>query len=169
MNHFDMHVSKPLRILPSLSSITYYDPRIDQLPVNPVLGVLRFNFNPGIDISERCRASILWHKSLTYVSTIPGFQRLYWAPVDHVSSSQQIIILVQWDSSRGWKLFQESLGFSMMLGYIESISNRCIQLALPANLLSLDTVLELVSFEFPGNTQVNMGPGFKSKWETLLD
>jgi hypothetical protein len=108
---------------------------------------------------------VLWQKSLKFVSKIPGFQRLYWAPVDLGLANQEIIVLMQWHSGRGWRLFQSSLGFSMMLGYIESISNRCVQLALPANLFSLDSVLELVSFRFSTILSTDQAdqPGFKSK------
>jgi hypothetical protein len=92
-------------------------------------------------------------------------------PSGPASPYQQIIVLIQWDSGRGWKLFQYSLGFSMMLGYIESISNRCIQLALPANLFSFDSVLELVSFRFSAmlsTAQVDKKLGCRSKWETIF-
>ncbi|RLL95788.1 hypothetical protein CFD26_104336 [Aspergillus turcosus] len=163
-------ITRHVDIKPCLNNIAYDSKDADQLPANPVLGILQFTFHSGVDVSEPTQlASILWRKSLTFVSTIPGFQRLYWAPVVHASPCQQIIVLVQWDSGRGWKLFQSSLGFSMMLGYIESISNRCIQLALPA--FNGDSVLELVSFQFSAMlsaAQIDKKPGFKAKWETTF-
>lgn len=58
----------------------------------------------------------------------------------------------------------------MMLGYIESISSCCVQLALPANLSSSDSVLELVSFRFStvlSTDQVDQA-GFKSKWSRIF-
>jgi hypothetical protein len=79
---------------------------------------------------------------------------------------QVIIVLIHWESGHGWKLFQSSLGFSMMLGYIESISNRCVQLGLPANLFNVDSVLELVSFQFSSSSaEIDRKPRFKHKWE----
>ncbi|KAH8700095.1 hypothetical protein BGW36DRAFT_415267 [Talaromyces proteolyticus] len=165
-------INRYVAIKPCLNHIAYDSKDADQLPATPVLGILQFTFHSGVNVSEPSQlASVLWRKSLTFVSTIPGFQRLYWAPVDHASPCQQIIVLMQWDSGRGWKLFQSSLGFSMMLGYIESISNRCIQLALPAYLFDFDSVLGLVSIQFSAmlsTTQVGKKPGFKTKWETTF-
>jgi hypothetical protein len=96
---------------------------------------------------------------------------MYWAPEDPASSVNQrqvIIVLVQWESGHGWKLFQSSLGFSMMLGYIKDISNRCIQLGLP-HLLHPGSVLEIVSFRFSAipssSAETDRKPGFKDKWE----
>jgi hypothetical protein len=96
---------------------------------------------------------------------------MYWAPEDSTSSFNQqqvIIVLVQWESGHGWKLFQSSLGFSMMLGYIKDISNRCVQLGLP-NFLHSSSVLEIVSFRFSAmpssSAETDRKPGFKHKWE----
>ncbi|EED16713.1 hypothetical protein TSTA_017870 [Talaromyces stipitatus ATCC 10500] len=157
-------------VVPCLNNIAYYSKEADLLPANPVLGILHFTFHSEVDVSESSQAaSILWRKSLKFVSTIFGFQSLYWAPIIHNSPCQQIIVLIQWDSGRGWKLFQFSLGFSMMLGYVQSVFNRCIQLALPSDLLHFDSVLEMISFQFPtmlSTSQIDMEPVFKDKWET---
>lgn len=164
-------IKRHVAIRPCLNNIAHNLKEADQLPADPVLSVLHLTFHSGVDVSEPSQlASVLWQKSLRLVSTIPGFQGLFWAPVDPGWANQEIIALIQWDSGRGWRLFQSSLGFSMILGYIESISNRCVQLALPANLSSLDSVLELVSFRFStilSTDQVDQ-PGFKSKWSKIF-
>ncbi|CAI7656869.1 unnamed protein product [Penicillium viridicatum] len=156
---------------PCLSNIAHNSKEADQLPVVPVLSILQFTFHTGVKISEPSQlASMLWQKSLKFVSTIPSFQQLYWAPVDTASQDQQVIILIQWDSGHGWKLFQSSLGFTMMLGYIQNISNRCIQLTLP-NLLNFDSVLEIVSFQLSdtlSTPRMDHKSDFRSKWETTI-
>lgn len=161
-------ITRRVDVHPCLDNIAWNSREADQLPADPVLGILQFTFHAGVDVSEPSQpASVLWRNSLKFVSTIPGFQRIYWAPLDSHSPYQQIIVLIQWDSGHGWKLFQSSLGFSMMLGYVESISNRCIRLALPANQFSFPCVLELVSFQFSA-TQIDKRPVFKSKWEAAF-
>ncbi|CAG8905454.1 unnamed protein product [Penicillium egyptiacum] len=113
-----------VQVIPRFHDLPYYSDKLDQLPDDPVLGILQFTFNPDVDVSDASqRASILWQKSLRFVSTIPGFQRLHWSSVNDVSPCQQIIVLIQWENVLGWRLFQSSLGFSMMLGYISQASN----------------------------------------------
>lgn len=154
---------------PCLNNIAHNSKEADQLPADPVLGILQFTFHSEVDVSDPVQlASILWRKFLKFISTI---QKLYWAPVDNASRCQQIIVLVHWDSGHGWKLFQSSLGFTMMLGYIQNISNRCIQLTLPANLFNFDSVLEIVSFQFSdtlSTSQIDHKSDFRSKWETTI-
>ena len=157
---------------PCLSNIAHNSKEAEQLPAGPVLSIIHFTFHAGVNISEPSQlAYMLWQKSLKFVSTIPGFQQLYWAPVDTASQDQQVIILIQWDSGHGWKLFQSSLGFTMMLGYIQNISNRCIQLTLPANLFNFDSVLEIVSYQLSdtlSTPQIDHKSDFRSKWETTI-
>ncbi|KAJ5285958.1 hypothetical protein N7524_001264 [Penicillium chrysogenum] len=163
---------------PCLNNIAYNSKETAQLPAVPVLSIIHFTFHAGVNISEPSQlASILWRKSLKFVSTIPGFQQLYWATVDAdtdtASQDQQVIVLIQWDSGHGWKLFQSSLGFAMMLGYIRNISNRCIQITLPDNLsrVSFDIVLEIVSFQFSdtlATAQVDQKSDFRFKWESII-
>ncbi|KAJ6007413.1 hypothetical protein N7540_011389 [Penicillium herquei] len=84
---------------------------------------------------------------------------------------QQIIVLIQWISPYSWRLFQSSLGFSMMLGYISTVFNRCIQLALPVDVSGFACHLELVSFGFSTmlpTTQLDKKAEFKTKWETAF-
>ncbi|KAJ5542579.1 hypothetical protein N7461_008582 [Penicillium sp. DV-2018c] len=157
---------------PCLNNIAHDSKQTDQLPAVPVLSIIHFTFHTGVNVSEPSQlASILWQKSLRFVSTVPGFQQLYWAPVDTASEDQQVITLIQWDRAHGWKLFQSSLGFTMMLGYIQNISNRCIQLALPTSLFNLDSVLEIVSFQFSdtlSTAQIDQKSDFRSKWEITI-
>lgn len=165
---FNTHVA----ITPRLKNIAYNSKEAlaDHLPADPVLSILQFTYHPGVNVAEPSqRAHALWQKSLEFVSTVPGFQGMYWAPVDHTSPHQQIIVLIQWDSGHSWKRFQSSLGFSMMLGYVESVSNRCIQSVLPVNLPISDSLLELASFRFGlSDDQDNQKHGFKSKWDTVF-
>ncbi|KAI9370339.1 hypothetical protein BJX61DRAFT_515858 [Aspergillus egyptiacus] len=157
---------------PCLSNIAYNSTQADQLPAVPVLSIIHFTFHTGVDVSKsRQQASLLWQKSLMFVTTIPGFQHLYWAPVDAASPNQQVIVLIQWDGGHAWKLFQSSLGFTMMLGYIQTVSNRCVQLALPTTLFDWDSVLEIVSFQLSetGSTaQMDQKSQFRSKWESTM-
>lgn len=157
---------------PRLANIAYDSKEANHLPTNPVLSILQFTFYSGVDVSDSSQlVSLLWLTSLKYVSTIPGFQSGYWAP-DYSASSfnqqQVVIVLVQWESGHGWKLFQSSLGFSMMLGYIKDISNRCVQLGLPIS-LHAGSVLEIVSFRFSAtpssSAETDREPGFKHIWE----
>jgi hypothetical protein len=160
-------INNYVAITPHLKNIAYNSKEADHLPPDPVLSILHFTFHPGVNVTEPSQlAYILWQKSLKFVSTVPGFRGMYWSTVDHTSPHQQLIVLIQYDSGKGWKLFQSSLGFSMMLGYIESISNRCIQSVLPVNLTISDSLLELVSFRFSG--ECDQEPGFKSKWEAVF-
>ncbi|OQE34694.1 hypothetical protein PENCOP_c016G07734 [Penicillium coprophilum] len=157
---------------PCLNSIAHYSNEADQLPAVPVLSIIDFTFHTGVNISDPSQlASTLWQKSLKFVSTIPGFRQLYWAPVKAASHDQEVIVLIQWKSGHGWKLFQSSLGFSMLLGYMQNISNRCIQLTLPENLFSFDSALEIVSFQFSdtlSTARVDQKSDFKSKWESTI-
>lgn len=157
---------------PRFRKITYFSKEVDQLPAQSVLGILQFSFHPGVNVLELSQpASLLWSRSLEFVSTIPGFQGLSWAPVNDASPYQQIIVLIQWISPYSWKLFQQSLGFSMMLGYMSMVSNRCIQLDLPVDVSGFACHLELVSFRFStmqNSTQLDKKAEFKSKWETAF-
>lgn len=64
----------------------------------------------------------------------------------------------------------------MLLGYLETCYNRCMQLALPADLSSSSTLLELVSYQFPSGSS-NLKPAeiderklhFKAQWELMLN
>jgi hypothetical protein len=156
-----------VQVVPRFDGLPYYSDKLDQLSDDPVLGILQFTFNPEVDVSDASqRASILWQKSLRFVSTIPGFQSLYWSSVNDVSPCQQIIVLIQWENVLGWGLFQSSLGFSMMLGYISQASNRCVQLDVPLDIPD-SCHLELVSFQFPAAlsvSQLDEKAGFKAKW-----
>ncbi|KAJ5114213.1 hypothetical protein N7456_002747 [Penicillium angulare] len=157
---------------PSFKNVRYSSEDLDQLPVQPVLSILHFLFHGRVDILDVSQsASLLWSRSLQFVSTIPGFERLFWAPVNDASSDQEVIVLIQWDSQQSWSRFQCSLGFSMMLGFISKISNRCIQLALASDISSLACRLELVSFTFwdiPSDSQLEKQTEFKEKWETAF-
>lgn len=157
---------------PQFRKITYFSKEVVQLPAQSVLGILHFSFHPGVNVLELSQpASLLWSRSLEFVSTIPGFQGLSWAPVNDASPYQQIIVLIQWISLYSWKLFQQSLGFSMMIGYISMVANRCIQLGLPVDVSGFACHLELVSFRFStmeASTQLGKKADFKSKWETAF-
>ncbi|KAJ5238016.1 hypothetical protein N7489_008107 [Penicillium chrysogenum] len=160
-----------VQVIPRFDGLPCCSDKLDQLSDGPVLGILQFTFNSEVDVSDASqRASILWQKSLRFVSTIPGFQSLYWSSVNDVSPCQQIILLIQWKNVLGWGLFQSSLGFSMMLGYISQASNRCVQLDVPLDIPD-SCHLELVSFQFPealSASQLEKKAGFKTKWENVF-
>lgn len=90
-----------VKILPRFHHLIYYSKDLDKLTDFPVLGILHFTFHPGVDIqvsdTQQCAAA-LWRKSLKYVSTIPGFERLLWSPVSDnntdESSCQQVVVLI---------------------------------------------------------------------------
>lgn len=124
---------------------------VSQLPETGVLSILQFTLHPGVDLLQPLQpVSSLWRDSLEFISTIPGFQGLYWAPVSQDTVYEQIIIiLVQWENGLAWRLFQCSIGFSMLLGYLAESFNRCIELSLPTGLSSSKSLLELVSYRYP--------------------
>ncbi|KAJ5145935.1 uncharacterized protein N7515_000499 [Penicillium bovifimosum] len=164
-----------VKILPRFHDLIFNSKDLDKLTDLPVLGILHFTFHPGVDIADtqQCAAA-LWRKSLKYVLTIPGFERLLWSPVNDTSTSesscQQVVVLIQWNDVPGWKLFQLSLGFSMMLGYISQASSSCIQYTLPLEIPS-PCYLELVSFQFsatPSTPQVDGRTGFKVQWDNTF-
>ncbi|EED17284.1 conserved hypothetical protein [Talaromyces stipitatus ATCC 10500] len=156
---------------PRLVNIVYDSKEANHLPTIPVLSILQFTFHSGVDVLDPSQlGSLLWRKSLKYVSTIPGFRSLYWAPKNSAPSFDQqqvMIVLVQWESGHGWKLFQSSLGFSMMLGYIKDISNRCVQLDLP-NFSHFGSLLEIVSFRFSSSVNTDRESDFIYKWKETI-
>lgn len=155
---------------PSLGGICYDSSEWEQLPVTPILSILQFKFTSEVNLEDPSqRASVLWQKSVEFVSSLQGFQGLYWAPVNQTT----VIILIQWDSGPAWARFQCSLGFSMLLGYLEYVINRCIQLALPKSLTNSAFRLELVSYDFSTRSDASHNAleerqsMFKKQWESL--
>lgn len=163
-----------VKIKPCLQGIPYdSEKNVDRLPTTPILSILQFTFSPGVDISEPSQpASTLWHASLEFISTIPGFQGLYWGLVNQASPSQQVLVLIQWDSGLAWRRFQCSIGFRMLQGYVRESYNRCVQLSLPAKISSSTSrcILELVSYHFsPKVARRNPSlQDFKTRWESAL-
>ncbi|KAJ5176582.1 uncharacterized protein N7482_002459 [Penicillium canariense] len=156
---------------PSLHHIAFDSQNGEQLPATPVLSILQFKFGSAVNLDDPSQpVSVLWRVSVEFISTISGFQGLYWAPVDQ----NTIIILIQWDSGFSWRRFQCSMGFSMLLGYLEQVYNRCVMLALPAHLTEACFRLELVSYDFPArsytsqNTSGEHQDNFKDRWEILF-
>ena len=138
---------------PSLAGISYSSTTDTDWPLaNPVVSIVQLIFHPNVDVNDQKQpVATLWRSSLEYVSTIPGFQTLHWAPVKQ-SPTQCLILLIQWDSGLAWKRFQCSLGFSMLLGYLSPGQfNRCLQLELPADMINSDCNLEIASFQFSYN------------------
>ncbi|KAJ5751644.1 hypothetical protein N7520_008561 [Penicillium odoratum] len=80
------------------------------------------------------------------------------------------MVLIQWENGPAWSRFQCSLGFSMLLGYLEHVTNRCTQLALPAHISSATFRLELFSYDFPAseNTPDERQYKFKERWNSLF-
>lgn len=149
--HLQMY-SDEAKIKPCLRNIPFdSEGDVSQLPETGVLSILQFTLHPGVDLLQPLQpVSSLWRDSLEFISTMPGFQGLYWAPVSQDTVYQQIIIiLVQWENGLAWRRFQCSIGFSMLLGYLAESFNRCIELSLPTGLSSSKSLLELVSYRYP--------------------
>jgi hypothetical protein len=162
-----------VEIKPCLQGLPYDSSKhMNQLPTAPVLSILQFTFSPGVNLIKPSQpASALWLASLEFVSTIPGFQGLHWGLVNQASPSQQVLVLIQWDSGLAWRRFQCSIGFRMLLGYVTETYNRCIQLSLPAEISasSSQCILELVSYQFsPGAAQREPLQNIKLRWESAL-
>ncbi|KAJ5917306.1 hypothetical protein N7466_010860 [Penicillium verhagenii] len=154
---------------PAVAGICYDSPDWEQLPATPILSILQLKFVSEVNLEDISQTvSVLWRKSVEFVSTIPGFQELYWAPVDQ--SAATIMVLIQWDSGKAWSRFQCSLGFTMLLGYLENVTNRCMQLTLP-DFLSTGFCLELFSYNFPvsQNAPEERQSDFKARWNSLFD
>ncbi|KAJ6114988.1 hypothetical protein N7486_000766 [Penicillium sp. IBT 16267x] len=165
-----MTFSIPSKMKPSVGGIFYDSPEWEQLPVTPILSILQFKFNSEVNLEDTSQTVfVLWRNSVEFVSSLQGFQGLHWAPVNQ----NTVIILIQWDSGPAWSRFQCSLGFSMVLGYLEHVTNRCVQLALPAHLSNAPFCLELVSYDFSARSDAsqNVPEGrqskFKERWNSL--
>ncbi|KAJ5618556.1 hypothetical protein N7528_006667 [Penicillium herquei] len=162
-----MHHALPSTMKPSLGGIWYDSLDWEQLPATPILSILQFKFSSDVNLENTSQAvSVLWQKSVEFVSTLPGFQGLYWAPV----SQMAVIALIQWDSGLAWGRFQCSLGFSMLLGYLEDITNRCVQHALPDYLSSTGFCLEVFSYGFAATNDAptQRQSNFKERWNSSL-
>ena len=163
----------------SLSRIPYdSDTNLDRLPTSVVLSIIQLSFQAGVDMLDQLQpAATLWRSSLEYVSTIPGFRSLHWAPVNQGQApAQTVMILIEWDSGLAWKQFQCSMGFSLLLGYLSGDSfNRCIQLELPTEISRSDCILELISYQFPSigvdlsSAQIReRKQSFKNQWDSTF-
>lgn len=161
-----------VKIKPCLQGLPYDLEHVNQLPTAPVLSILQFTFSPGVNLIKPSQpASALWFASLEFVSTIPGFQGLHWGLVNQESPSQQVLVLIQWDSGLAWRCFQCSIGFRMLQGYVTEIYNRCVLLSLPTEVSASTSqcILELVSYQFsPSAAQREPLQNFKLRWESAL-
>lgn len=156
---------------PCLRRICFDSTDWERLPATPILSILQLKFISEVNLEDTSQpVSALWRKSVEFVSTLPGFQGLYWAPVNQSA----VIILIPWDSGTAWSRFQCSLGFSMLLGYLENVTNRCVQLALPVDLSNACFRLELVSYGFPAPSDISQNvpeerqSNFKERWNSSL-
>lgn len=62
---------------PRLVNIVYDSKEANHQPTIPVLSILQFTFYSGVDVLDPSQlGSLLWRKSLKYVSTIPGFRSM---------------------------------------------------------------------------------------------
>lgn len=165
-----------VKIKPSLHKIPYDSRRDeDELPPTPILSILQFTFRSGVDLGDTSQP-FSTAKFFGVCVDNSRFPRTLLGTSEPGSASQLIIILIQWDSGLAWERFQCSIGFSMLLGYLETCYNRCIQLALPADLSSSSTLLELVSYRFPsGSSNLKRAEiderilHFTAQWESMLN
>lgn len=160
----------PTKMKPSVGGIGYDSSEWEQLPATPILSILQLQFTSEVNLEDPSQtASVLWEKSLEFVSSLQGFQGLHWAPVNPYT----VITLIQWDSGLAWSRFQCSLGFSMLLGYLEHVTNRCVRLALPDYLSNSHFRLELVSYDFSMQSDASQNAleerqsKFKGRWNSL--
>ncbi|RDW91799.1 hypothetical protein BP5796_01193 [Coleophoma crateriformis] len=87
-----------VKVHPYLNDVPYTKLADNQLPLTPVLSILRLSFYPDVNMTDQSQPiSNLWHSSLEFVSTIPGFRKLHWA-VEHQQPAENIILLIQWES-----------------------------------------------------------------------
>ncbi|KAJ5618565.1 hypothetical protein N7528_006676 [Penicillium herquei] len=156
---------------PCLRGICFDSTEWEQLPATPVLSILKFRFKDEVELENPSKpVYALWRKSVEFVSKTPGFQGLYWGPID----KDEILVLVQWDSGKAWSRFECSLGFSMLLGHLEHVTNRCMQIALPTSLLNASFRVEVVSYDFPASPEApqtaleERQSNFKERWNSIF-
>ncbi|KAJ5713598.1 uncharacterized protein N7483_010779 [Penicillium malachiteum] len=73
----------PSMMKPSLRGIWYDSLDWEHLPATPILSIFQFEFLSLVNLEDTSQTvSVLWRKSVEFASTLPGFQGLYWAPVN---------------------------------------------------------------------------------------
>ncbi|GKZ72765.1 hypothetical protein AnigIFM50267_009144 [Aspergillus niger] len=143
----EYYVSNTQMQSPRLSGVSWTETRLhDHLPPTPVLSFVRLTFRPDVNIVNETKIGhSLWQQSLALISTIPGFQRVYWASIS--DDPNGVVVLIQWQSGDAWKEFQFSFGFGLMLPLLQQkpLLNCCVQLNLPADFAAgPGHILELV-------------------------
>ncbi|KAI0103304.1 hypothetical protein GGR51DRAFT_561734 [Nemania sp. FL0031] len=101
----------------------------DESSPPPILSILEFSLQPGIDVRDDIQSPRkLWDTTLHYISAIPGCRAIEWGP-ELENPPVALICLIHWDSAVAWQRFQHSLGFSPIIGLLSStVSNRCAKL-----------------------------------------
>ncbi|KAJ5937679.1 hypothetical protein N7454_004021 [Penicillium verhagenii] len=65
----------PSAMKPAVAGIWYDSPDWEQLPATPILSVLQLKFVSEVNLEDVSQTvSVLWRKSVEFLSTIPGFQ-----------------------------------------------------------------------------------------------
>ncbi|KAJ5701101.1 hypothetical protein N7488_008649 [Penicillium malachiteum] len=156
---------------PCLRGICFDSTEWEQLPATPALSILKFKFKDEVDLEDFSKPVYsLWQQSVEFLSTIPGFQGLYWGSI----YKDEVIVLVQWYGGKAWGRFECSLAFSMLLGHLELVANRCMQLALSTSLPNASFRLELVSYDFPASPDASQNAleerqsNSKERWNSIF-
>ncbi|PYI34991.1 hypothetical protein BP00DRAFT_335497 [Aspergillus indologenus CBS 114.80] len=130
------------------------------LPGKPILSLIRLSFRPDVDLTDENHVTFsLWQKSLAFISTVLGFQHLYWAPMHN--EPRGVIVLIQWQNGDAWREFQASFGFGLVLPLLREkpLLNRCLQLTLPPTFTAgSNHFLEMVN--------LSLHSGFDTKCDT---
>ncbi|GKZ21333.1 hypothetical protein AbraIFM66951_010122 [Aspergillus brasiliensis] len=161
---------------PHLSGVSWSETRLrDHLPETPVLSLITLTFRPEVDIvNENHIGYSLWQQSLAFISTIPGFQQAYWAPIS--GDPHGIVVLIQWHHGEAWQEFQLSFGFGLLYPLLQQkpVLNCCAQLNLPCNLAAgPGHILELVDLSvLHASNKYDPAERFRwveEEWQDVID
>ncbi|KAI0872379.1 hypothetical protein GGS24DRAFT_18584 [Hypoxylon argillaceum] len=148
----------------------------DESGQTSILSILEFTLKPDVDIRDDAKPPRqLWGAALHYISSIPGCCAVDWGPTLE-DPPVTILCMVHWDSMVAWRKFQQSLGFSSIIGLLSSsVLNRCAKLGAAGAPRFSDgrdraTVVDVVSVTFSADDAPSpeRRSVFEQKWNTLI-
>ncbi|OAQ58205.1 antibiotic biosynthesis monooxygenase domain-containing protein [Pochonia chlamydosporia 170] len=153
---------------PAIDGLLWKKGRAEDRPRTPVLSILEFKFKPGVDLSDiHGVPRKLWDNSLQYIWSIPGCASIEWGLT--LDDSTNVLCMIQWETAASWQMFQDSLGFSLIIGLLgANVDNRCSKLAhlaAPTSTCSNQpTILEMISITFDSDMFPEHKTSFEQEW-----
>lgn len=154
---------------PALDGVYWQGSSADTLATTPVLSVIELVFQAGVDLSDSSTApGKLWQITLQYIRSIPGCSDVKWGSEN--GDSTAVVALIMWETGIGWKSFQESFGFILMVPLlVKDMRNRSIKLPATASLaLQRETTLQQVETTVDGDLDVETRRQFETEYAALL-